>query len=109
MLETYAPGKYILISGRLSDKSGKNRFIHPHCKTFEEKPPITELGQISEGIDGFGKVVPVYGKIEGVKPNVLINIRKEVFKKSEGKISETLPDYILKKRSFPSVHHQPQS
>ena len=78
--------------GKVSNKYGK----------LEMNTPIVEEMNVSKNT---GKIVPIYPSTNNLTQNVLRSIVENALKEANGRIIETLPDYILKEYNLCSLDY----
>ena len=78
--------------GKVSNKYGK----------LEMNTPIVEEMNVSKNT---GKIVPIYPSTNNLRQNVLRSIVENALKEVNGRLIETLPDYILKEYNLCSLDY----
>ena len=106
MEKYFGKGDRVIASGKVLYFRGVKQIAHPEVEILEDERDIPQWA---------GKIIPVYPATEGLKPRFIRKLVYEALKFVEGKIDETIPPFIEKKRSlFPRSDaikklHFPQS
>jgi ATP-dependent DNA helicase RecG len=95
----YDEGEYVVVSGKpVLDDYGKIIFTHPEIEKFDEE---------DEKLYRSGGIMPIYRMSQALRNarwtmKSLRNVMANVLESEINKITETLPDYILKHENFPT-------
>jgi ATP-dependent DNA helicase RecG len=91
MEKYFKKGDKVIASGKVTYFRGVKQIAHPEVEILEDDKDIPQWA---------GKIIPVYPATEGLKPRFIRKLVYEALKYVEGKVEETIPGFIGRKRNL---------
>jgi len=101
MEKRFTPGTQFMVTGKVKLYQGRPEIVHPEI-TWGVGGASDDDSSVQDH-HNVGRVVPVYVELEGIASRTLRKVLWEALEKFGQQVPEDLPEYLLQRRSLPSV------